>query len=292
MHVRGNSREPERYSSKSTPPHYRQPGEPHGPHRALVAGSESRCPTAQALIGLSLWIGSLLFSSISAYAEPLQLQFYVPNSPPQGVDYGEKKGIMVEVAAEAARRAGYVAKTEMLPWPRTLAYVANGKDLFIAGLSRSPSREASYTWVYPVFTLWRTFVTTGPKINSYADGKTKLRAVATHYGSLEISMLQSEGFTEEQIIKMPSDTPELDFLLAGRVDALYRPILEIQWFSRGRSDAHTLVYGEPMQPTEQYIACSLECSPDIVARLQTALNEMDADGTTIRIFNSYTGTHR
>lgn len=231
----------------------------------------------------------LLFAnSIIGRAEQQELHFYVPNSPPQGLPSGEKKGIMVDVAVEAARRAGYRATIEMLPWPRTLAYVKGGKNLFIAGLSRHQSREDSYTWVYPVFTLWRTFITTGQRIDSYEEGRTKLKSVATHFGSLEISMLQEKGFSESQIVKITNETDQIDFLLSRRIDALYRPAVEIQWLTRGRQGVEKLVYGELMQPTSQYIACSLDCSEDIVLNLQSALKAMDEDGTLQRIIGSYT----
>ena len=215
------------------------------------------------------------------------LLFYVPNSPPQGGVTGDRKGFMDELALEAARRAGYRASTDVRPWPRVLREVKEGKDLLIAGLSRYPSREASYTWVFPVFTLWRTFVTTGPTISTYAEGRSALRLVATHYGSLEITMLRSEGFGETQIYEITNTTPELDLLIRGRVDALYRPISEIRWLARGRPDAGRLVYGEPMQPTEQYIACSRDCSPEIVARLRQALQSMKEDGTIERLVKAY-----
>ena len=236
----------------------------------------------RSLIVICLWMGGA-----SAYAESPHLLFYLPDSPPQGIKSGEKKGIMADVALEAARRAGYSAETDILPWPRVLDKVKYGKNLLIVGLSRFPSREESYTWIFPVFTLTRSFVTTGQQINSYSEGKSALSKIAAHYGSMEITMLRSEGFAENQLSFITTNTPLLKFLLRGRVDALYRPVIEVKWLARGDPEAKRLVYGAPMQATEQYIACSRDCDPIIVSSLREALAAMKADGTIEKILKCY-----
>ena len=237
--------------------------------------------------GLALMTALSLLAANPVCAEAEPLLFYVPISPPQGMESGDRKGFMADIALEAARRAGYPAQTATLPWPRTQMYVKEGKNLLIAGLSRFPQRENDYTWISPVFTLWRAFVTSGRRIDNYADGRSSLSQVAVHYGSLEEQMLKSEGFGTTHLAMVTTKTPLTDFLLSGRVDALYRPIIEVRWLARQRADANRLVYGEPLQPTEQYVACSPNCDPAIVTRLRKALIEMKQDGTTERIINSY-----
>jgi polar amino acid transport system substrate-binding protein len=237
--------------------------------------------TSAALAALSLLLTNPLC------AEPRNLLFYIPISPPQGMEEGERKGFMADIALEAARRAGYSAQTAALPWPRTLMYVKKEKNLLIAGLSRFPEREKEYTWISPVFTLWRAFVTTDQQIDSYDEGREELKKIAVHYGSLEESILQGEGFSPDQFSLITTNTLLIDFLLKGRVTALYRPIIEVRWLARDRTDANRLVYGTPLQPTEQYVACSRICDPEIVTRLGKALRAMKQDGTTERIIKSY-----
>ena len=238
-------------------------------------------------LGASLAAALSLFTVTPLRAAPEPLQFYVPISPPQGIASGEHKGFMADIAVEASRRAGYSARIDFLPWPRTLMYVKKGKNLLIAGLSRFPQREEDFTWIAPAFTLWRAFVTTDKRINSYAEGRAALKRLAVHIGSLEETMLKSEGFGATHLSMITTDTPLIDYLLLGRVDALFRPIIEVRWLARGRSDANRLVVGEPLQPTEQYVACSRNCDPEIVMRLRKALLEMKQDGTTDRIIKSY-----
>jgi polar amino acid transport system substrate-binding protein len=238
-------------------------------------------------LGPAALVALALLTMNSLRAEPQPLLFYVPISPPQGMESGDRKGFMADIAQEAARRAGYSAQTATLPWPRTLMYVKEGKNLLISGLSRFPEREGDFTWISPVFTLWRAFVTTSPRINTYAEGRELLNKIAVHYGSLEETILGSEGFSKAQFSLITTNTPLIDFLLAGRVDALYRPIIEVRWLARGRTDANLLVYGSPLQPTEQYVACSRACDPEIVARLRKALHEMKQDGSIDRIIKSY-----
>ena len=246
----------------------------------------SRC-SLRAIVA-AVFAGCLTLAAPLACAEAKTLIFFLPDSPPQGIKTADSpRGIMHDVAVEAARRAGYQAETGFIPWPRTLDEVKYGENLLIAGLSRVPSREDSFTWIYPVFSLSRVFVTTGPVINSYEEGREKLGRIAVHYGSMEKTMLLAGGFAANQLSFITTNTPLLDFLVRGRVDALYRPLIEIKWLLRGRSDLRRLVIGQPMQSTDQYIACSLRCDPAIVEGLQTAPKSMQADGAIDRIMKAY-----
>lgn len=58
------------------------------------------------------------------------------------------------------------------------------------------------------------------------------------------------------------------------------------WREAG-TDTSRLVFGEPLQPTEQYVACSPTYDPEIVARLRKALAEMRQDGTIDQLIKSY-----
>lgn len=236
----------------------------------------------------AVFAGCLALLGTVAFAETKPLLFFLPDSPPQGIKTTDcPRGIMHDVAVEAARRAGYKAETGFIPWPRTLDEVKYGENLLIAGLSRVPSREDSYTWIEPVFSLSRVFVTTGPVINSYEEGRAKLGRIAVHYGSMEKTMLLAGGFNADQLNLITTNTPLLDFLLRGRVDALYRPLIEIKWMARGRKDLGRLTIGQPMEATDQYIACSLRCDPAVVEGLRAALQSMKTDGTIKSIMKAY-----
>lgn len=236
---------------------------------------------------LVVLLATALFTASPLRAAPEPLQFFVPISPPQGISRGEHKGFMADIAVEASRRAGYSARIDFLPWPRTLMYVKKGKNLLIAGLSRFPQREEDFTWISPVFTLWRAFVTTDKQINSYEEGRVTLKRLAVHIGSLEETILRTQGFDSKHLHKITTDTALIDYLLRGRADSLFRPIIEVRYLARGRSDANHLVIGKPLEPTKQYVACSKDCDPEIVMRLREALLGMELDGTTDRIIKGY-----
>jgi polar amino acid transport system substrate-binding protein len=224
-----------------------------------------------------------------ASAQTAPLTVYCIDAPPQG-SAADGHGIMADAAMEALKRAGLTGKLEFVPWGRAQADVQAGKDLLITALARIPEREPKYTWLFPVFTLGRGFATTGKTISSFAEAKANLKQIAVAIGSSQHEMLIREGFSPDQLIVQTIEKQSVipKMLLLGRADAWFSTIPEIKYGLKGNPDASKFVIGPQVgETTQQYLACSKDCSPELVAKLKKAGEEMKADGTMDAIVARY-----
>ncbi|HYH19215.1 MAG TPA: transporter substrate-binding domain-containing protein [Azospirillum sp.] len=232
-------------------------------------------------------LAALLFPSIAA-AQSAPLTIHSIDNMPQG-RASDGQGIMTDAVMEAVKRAGLTGNLVFRPWARTQEEVSAGKDILITGLSRTPAREEKYTWVFPVFNLNFAFGTFGKPVSSFEEAKATLKHIAVAIGTPQHAILQKEGFSPDQIMALPmeSQSKVLDLMLAGRADAWFNVTENTKYETRGNPEASKLVFGAPMLNPTQYIACSKNCSPDLVAKLKKALEEMKADGTIAAIVARY-----
>jgi polar amino acid transport system substrate-binding protein len=222
-------------------------------------------------------------------AAQMPLRVMAVDAPPQSRAEDER-GIMSDAMMEALRRAGLEGKLEFPPWPRAQEEAQAGKDILIIALSRTPARENKYTWIYPVLKLDRAFATTGRQVSSFAEARENFHQIAVALRSAQYDILLKEGFTTDQfstlLIERQEKIPTL--LVMGRVDAWFSSIAEIKYAIRGNADAANVVIGPPVgDGTLQYLACSLDCNPDLVAKLRQAAVEMKMDGTMDAIVAMY-----
>jgi polar amino acid transport system substrate-binding protein len=230
---------------------------------------------------------SLLSAAAVAQTAPVTVMGI--DSPPQS-SAEDGKGIMADAAMEALKRAGLTGKLEFPPWARAQEEVQAGKDILITALSRTPEREDKYTWVFPVFKLDRAFATTGKQVSSFAEAKAAFKQVAVALRSAQYDMLIREGFTTDQFSTLSTEKQDkIPSLLAmGRVDAWFSSVAEMRYALKGSPDADKIVIGPPIgDGTVQFVACSKDCNPELVARLKKAAEDMQADGTMKAIIARY-----
>jgi polar amino acid transport system substrate-binding protein len=200
------------------------------------------------------------------------------------------RGIMADAAMEALKRVGLAGKLEFPPWGRAQETVQAGKDVLITGLSRTPERESLYTWLFPVFTMYRGFATTDAPAANFAEAKAKYKHIAIPAHSAQYDELVREGFSVDQFNTLQFEKqPNIPALLvAGRVDAWFTSIPEMKYSLKGNPDASKIVIGSPVDTgTTQYMACSKDCDAALVTKLKQAGEDMKTDGTMQTIIAHY-----
>ncbi|HEV2675884.1 MAG TPA: transporter substrate-binding domain-containing protein [Aliidongia sp.] len=237
---------------------------------------------------LPLICGMVVASPGAANAEVPELVFALPDAAPQAFSGNElRHGIAGDACIEAAKRAGFLGRVEFPPWKRAQDDVSSGKDLLIAGLARIRERETRFTWIYPIMSMGRAFVTLDRGIESYAQAAAELRYILVGLGAAEYDVLRANGIPESQIRQVRFDAQEAGMMLAGRADGWFNTIPQARWFIKNHPETKDLVIGPALNVTEQYMACSRLCSPALVAALTDALASMKADGTLDRIVSAY-----
>jgi len=231
---------------------------------------------------------SLLLGGATAGAGPLPvLDIYLLDAPPLTLlGQNGSHGIVGDITIKAASMAGYDLHLVPQPWTRAQRTVQAGEDQLIIPLSRTPDREANYTWIAPIMTMDRAFFSLDKRVESFDEARRTYRRVAVGMGSAQEQKLRDEGFSDEQIysLKIGDNPPQM--LLRGRVDAWFNGVPESRYIWQGVSN-RPLLMSPPVMTSDLYLACSKRCSPTQVKRLRIAIDALRADGTIKRIIDSY-----
>lgn len=237
---------------------------------------------------LSWRLGVLAMACTAARAEPAPVPLYLMTMPPHVIDDAQQHGMVGDVVLEAMRRASLAPQVLVEPNPRAMAAVKQGKNVYIAALSRIPEREPFYTWVAPIMPIHRAFITTAVAVDSYAQAKRTLKHIAVSRDTANHQILLAEGFAPEQLVLLNAGESAPRMLLAGRVDAWYNLVPESMTLLH-RIGAPKVVIGQRLSPTDLYLACSPGCAPDQVARLRAGFAAMKQDGSLARLIGRYAG---
>jgi polar amino acid transport system substrate-binding protein len=228
-----------------------------------------------------------LLLPMQVWASPPAIDFYMADAPPLTMlDQGSVHGITGDIALKAMKMAGYEAKLISLPWPRQQREVEFGKDLLIAPLSRTQTRENSYTWIAPVMTMDRAFFSMDRTVDSFEEAKKTFKLIAVGLGSAQEKRLYEEGFPASQIYPLKIGDSPAQLLLKGRVDAWFNGVPETRYIWARITDK-PLKMSRVMMTADLYLACSKDCNPKMVEALRDAIESMRDDGTIDRVADSY-----
>ncbi|SEJ64976.1 ABC transporter substrate-binding protein [Pseudomonas sp. NFR16] len=230
--------------------------------------------------------GALVMGSSALFAAP-SVPVYVPEAPPLTMlNDGDRHGIAGDLALKAMDMAGYSATFLSPPWPRAQRDVANGKNLLIAPLTRTQSRENSFTWIAPLLTMDRTFFSLDRRVDSFDEARKAFKLIAVGIGSAQETRLREEGFPASQIYPLKIGDNPAQMLVKGRVDAWFNGVPETRYIWKQISD-RPLVMSRVLMTANLYLACSKECDSQMVESLRKALDTLQSDGTAARIEASY-----
>ena len=222
-----------------------------------------------------------------AHAENPPVTVYLPLRPPVVMDEPGRKGVAGDIALEALRRAGYHADLQPVPFARGLAMAAREKNALIVAITRLSSREHRYTWIAPVHRISRSFYTRDAAPTSFLAARTKYRQVGVERGTAQVDILLANGFERHQLVEVSNGESAPRMLLAQRIDAWYNWRDESRLLLAGLANAGAVHESVELGSTENFLACSRQCDPALVAALRTALAGMNADGTASRLRAAY-----
>ncbi|MBD8574544.1 transporter substrate-binding domain-containing protein [Pseudomonas syringae] len=227
-----------------------------------------------------------LFCS-ACLAEAAPMDIYLPDAPPLTMTGPEgRHGIVGDATLKAAQRAGIELNLIVLPWSRGQRTVEFGHDLLIMPLSRTPDREAKYTWIAPIMTMDRAFFSLDQRVETFEQARRTYRRIAVGMGSAQEQKLRDEGFSDEQIYSLKIGDNPAQMLLLGRVDAWFNGVPESRYIWRGVS-ARPLLMSPVLMTTELYLACSKTCNETTVQRLAQSVETLRRDGTLQQIADDY-----
>ncbi|MBH9554283.1 substrate-binding periplasmic protein [Inhella gelatinilytica] len=198
------------------------------------------------------------------------------------------QGALVDLTRAMAKRAGLQLEVEFVPWARAQQDAQQQPRTLILPLTRTPEREASYTWVARL--SWHPFGFQGlkrqPRVQSIEHAKT-LR-VGVLRGAPQQQQLQDLGFT--QVVLVANNTDLHRMLQEGMVDAICGSLLINLYSARVAGyDPADYQAGARLGGGEIWLAAATDSglSEDERNRLQRAAAQLEAEGLPRRLFRKY-----
>ena len=239
-----------------------------------------------ALILTTLLAAVVWMPSVSG-AEPRSVDLYFAEAPPLSMlDQSGLHGIVGDVTLKAATRAGYALNFVQVPWARAQQSVRKGVDKLIIPLTRTPEREADYTWIAPIMTMDRAFFSLHKRVETLQQARETYARIAVGRGSAQEQKLRAEGFSDNQIYPFEIGENPAQLLLMGRVDAWFNGIPETQSIWR-KVSTQPLQVSPAFMSSDLYLACSRDCDAVLVRKLSAAVEALRKDGSQERIRKSY-----
>lgn len=124
-----------------------------------------------------------------------ELPPYTFQIPPVSVTEtpGVKQGFVYELVSEMAKRAGHSGVIEFMPWDAAQRIAQTQPNIGILALTRSPEREAKYSWLAKIYTD-DLVVVGGAGIDVSGLDKVKDRPIGVLSNSGAEALLEERGF--------------------------------------------------------------------------------------------------
>ena len=234
--------------------------------------------------------------------KPLQMAFIDTDAVPfKWAENGKRIGPIIDIMAEAARRADLAVELVPLPAKRIDAYLADGRIDGAFGLSRKASRERSALFLDPPIALLdaHLFVIRGKEFpfagieDLYGKKIGLVRGLV--FGAAFDAAVRGNRFSIENANTYDS---LLKMLLRRRVDAVASPVpVLIYHIQKMGLSERVVALARPLRPdfglhVVVSRAASIFQQPGRIQRLETALKNMAQDGVFESIYQNYGYSYR
>jgi polar amino acid transport system substrate-binding protein len=222
-----------------------------------------------------------MFLALPAQAEKLILS--TEEYPPYNFRdaSGEAAGAYMDQLKIVFERTGIDYEATVMPWARAIALAETQPMHCVFAAARTPERENMFKWVTPVHTD-RNVLVARKEAHITVDNleAAKQYTIGTQRNDYTETLLRSMGFPRLDI--SADFNKSLNKLAAGRIDLMPMSESALKNLAEG-------VFEEVIVLSRQRLglACNKSVPDEMIARMQTALDAMVADGTQRRIFKKY-----
>lgn len=244
---------------------------------------------AVGLVGLGLATPAFAQSALDQIKSAGALRVGTEGTYPPFTYHDESNALVgfdVEIAQEIAKRLGVTAEFVEGPWDGLIAGIdANRYDVVINQVGITDARKEKYDFSEPYIASKAVLIVKGDNtdITSFESlkGKKSAQTLTSNFGKLAeesgAELVGTEGFDQSVAL-----------VLQGRADATINDSLSFFDFKKKQPDANLKIAAE--QANADYSGVLLaKGKPDLLAAINTALEEIKADGTYATISEKYFG---
>lgn len=230
----------------------------------------------------SIIAGILTLLATTAYADTLKLvtEDYPPYSFRDGAIL---KGSSIDQVNLLMRDAGLDHTVEIMPWARALALTEKQPDHCVFTTTHNAERDPNFKWVEPLL-AGRTLLIrkTGASINPQSLDDAKQFLVGVTRDDFTADLLKAKDFKR---LDLASDfNLNLNKLMLGRIDLM--PIAE-DYYVKLRRDGTEIEKVLVLSEQIYSVACNKAVPDETIAKMQTSLDKLIADGTQAALFKKY-----
>ena len=231
-----------------------------------------------------LFIVSICFLSGQSLAAE-KLTILTENLPPLNyVENGTLVGSSVEIVKEIQQRTGSNEPIEVYPWARAYKMALEEENVILFGMTYTQDRSTLFKWIGPLATKRDILLArkdAGLSITNLEDAK-KVERIGTLRDDVRGKLLEKLGFTNLEPVS--DEQKNAQKLALGRIDlwAYKKPGFRTVC-TLAEVDPDQFVEVAHLKKSELKIAFSNKTSDTIVARWQSAFDDMVKDGTIQKI---------
>lgn len=231
-----------------------------------------------------LFIVSICFLSGQSLAAE-KLTILTENLPPLNyVENDTLVGSSVEIVREIQQRTGSNEPIEVYPWARAYKMALEEENVILFGMTYTQDRSTLFKWVGPLATKRDILLARKDarlSITSLEDAK-KVERIGTLRDDVRGKLLKKKGFTNLEPVS--DEQKNAQKLALGRIDlwAYKKPGFRTVC-TLAEVDPDQFVEVAHLKKSELKIAFSKKTSDTIVARWQSAFDDMVKDGTIQKI---------
>ena len=196
-------------------------------------------------------------------------------------------GFDVEIAKEVFKRAG-IEKVEFVegPWDSLIAGVDAGRyEVVVNQVGINPDRQAKYDFSNPYIGSPMVAITRedNTSIKTLADlkGKKSAQTVTSNFGKTAVKygaeIVSADGFAQS-----------IDLLTSGRAEVTLNDRLSFLDYKKQKPDAKIKITATDTETANSGFLVK-KGSPELVAAINKALDEIKADGTYSKISTQFFG---
>jgi ABC-type amino acid transport substrate-binding protein len=236
----------------------------------------------------------LIIPAFSINAQSIDdLSLYTEEYPPFNFEEnGGLQGITVDLLDEMLRRTGSSLRKEdiqLVPWNNGYQRTLNQPNTALFATTRTEQREDLFQWVGPIAPT--TIVLTAKKssnisISSASD--INQYSIGTVRADVGEQLLLELGVSRKNIDSVPTPEANAHKLAGNRIDLWSYEAIVAKWLLKSHGynpDDYEAVY--TLSGGELYFAFNPQVPHSVLEQLQSALDDIKADGTYQKILDTY-----
>jgi polar amino acid transport system substrate-binding protein len=205
---------------------------------------------------------------------------------------GVPKGVIVELANLIQNKLGTKIKLDFYPWARGYNIALNNKNILLFSTTKTEERTPLFKWVGPIVERHFNFYkSSNSNISISSFESAKKYRIGVMLDSCNDQFLTDLNFPK--LDKVVNESFNIKKLITKRIDLIYTDNAQVDYNIIKLKNSGFNFQG--IEITEcytasinySYFAFSLGTSDEVVKKWQSALNELYADGTVLKLFQKY-----